>query len=132
MRHAWLRALLLVLVALAIGACKEYATRPYERVPTISSVEWTPSSLGPGDSLVVTVHASDPDGDTLVYDWFTDARLRIQGASAGVYLYGSSSNSRRFYRSTTSASPDTAWIRCYARDQRGGSDGRILLIPLVD
>jgi hypothetical protein len=113
------RVLVALAAVVAIGACTEYPTRPANRRPTISSITVFPQTLGPGDSTIVTVTASDPDGDTLLYDWFTDGRLILKNGSEP-YLYHTTSNSQVFYRSTTTPYADTAWIACSAHDGKGG------------
>ena len=129
---AQLCVLLALAVVAGVGACTEYPTRPVDRRPAISSVVVFPNVLGQGDSALVTVIASDPDGDALVYDWETDSRLIIKGNRPGDgQLYNTFSNSHVFYRSTSPA-VDTAWVYCSVRDQKGGGDGQLVLIPLRD
>lgn len=131
------RARMRVLPALALvvgmGACSEYPTRPTEHRPVVSSVVVFPSIIGQGDSVIITVFATDRDGDTLVYDWFTDSRLIIQddGLEDGI-LYNTVSSSHVFYRSTSPPRNDSVWVWCDARDRRGGSDGRRVLVLLRD
>jgi hypothetical protein len=132
-KRAWMRVLLVLAVAAGIGACREYPTRPVNRRPTIASVVVFPEVIGQGDSAIVTVVATDPDGDTLVYDWFTDSRLIIKDDHLGEhFLYNTPSSSHVFYRSTVPFNDDTAWVGCSARDGRGGSDSRVVLILLQD
>lgn len=115
-----------VLVALwfsfALGACgSDTITRPVNRPPVILSLEIFPTAIGMTDSAIVVCNASDPDGDVMVYDWFTDARVSIKGARTGEsFLYNTDSNSNVFYPRLASP-PDTALIDCVARDQRGRS-----------
>ena len=132
MKHrGGMRALLALATIAGIGACREYPTRPENRRPAISSVVVFPDILGPGDSAIVTVLATDPDRDTLVYDWDTDSRLIIKGGHPGGYsLSHTSSSSRVFYRSTYWPADTTAWVGCSARDVRGGSDSRVVRIRL--
>ena len=118
---------------LGIGACREYPTRSVYRRPTISSVTVFPTVIGQGDSAIVTVFATDPDGDPLVYDWMTDGRLIIQGGhSGGSYLFHTASNSRVFYRSTSLPYNDSSWVWCTVSDVRGGADSRRVLVLLRD
>ncbi len=44
---------------------------PDNRIPVILSVSGDPASLAPGDSATITSVASDPDGDSLSYNWST-------------------------------------------------------------
>lgn len=124
-----------LILALALGATvaacgDDNPVTPTNRSPVISSLIAFPHAISPTDSTIVICNASDPDGDTLVYDWITDARLRIKGLRDSEHsLYNSSSNSQVFYQSSTTTS-DTAWVQCFARDGRGKSDARVVLIPL--
>jgi hypothetical protein len=128
------RALLLLGLGLCVGACTEFPTRPANRRPTISSIVAFPNVIGQGDSLLVTVIASDPDGDDLVYDWETDSRLIIKGRPswASTSLFNTTNRSQVFYRSTVVPVTDTAWIWCSARDGKGGGYGAAVHIPLRD
>lgn len=121
-------------LAAGLGACAEYPTMPANRRPMIQSVLAFPPVFGQGDSAMVTVLATDPDGDTLVYDWETDSRLIISGAPRidQLTLYHTRSASRVFYRSTIPRFDGTAWVRCSVRDVRGGSDGRTVHFRLSD
>jgi hypothetical protein len=86
--------------------------------------------MGPADSTVVVCAAYDPDGDRLVYDWITDARLKIKGNPPNYYRYFNAfSDSMTFYPGPAMVYPtDTAWVQCFARDGRGMSDARIINI----
>lgn len=110
-------------LSLALGACgSEEVTRPENRPPVILSLGVFPATIGLSDSAIVVCNAMDPDADTLVYDWFTDARLTIKGARPGEpFLYNTTSNSNVFYPRLVTAPIDTALIDCAARDQRGRS-----------
>jgi hypothetical protein len=60
-------------------------------------------TTGPSDSMVVVCTASDPDMDSLVYDWETDARLNIQGTRTwNKYLNQQRSPSQTFYNANLS------------------------------
>ncbi len=103
---------------------------PPNHSPIISSLIAFPTDLGLTDSLFVVCIASDPDGDALVYDWFTDARLKIKGNRPDDHgLYDSPDNTHIFYRDYIT--PDTtAWVQCIVRDHRGGATGRIVKVRL--
>jgi hypothetical protein len=133
MRRRALGVLLVTALAVSIGACEEYPTRPVNRRPIISSVDAFPTVLGLGDSTLVTVFATDPDGDTLVYDWEAHNGLAIKDDpyDDGV-LYNTSSRSRVFYLRWRPANYDTAFVWCGVRDRKGGGDGRRVLILLRD
>ena len=130
--RTWKIALLGLVVALGLAGCRDYPTKSTYHSPVISSGTVVPTIIGQGDSVLVTVYASDPDGDALVYDWFTDSRLVIKDALGQVMLYNTASNSHVFYRSTSAAYNDSAWVRCEVRDGRGGMDGERVLVLLRD
>jgi hypothetical protein len=117
-------------IAIGVGACDDDSpVVPINHQPVISSLTAVPDSVGPQDSIVVTCVASDPDGNPLVYDWFTDTRLRIKGAPGGVYLYNAGSV-QVFYYGTPWPTDSIAWITCYARDQRGMHAGSNIIVNL--
>ena len=65
---------ILAVAALFSNACgKEQEKQiPVEnQTPVISSVSGDPASVAPGESSTITCVASDPDGDSLSYDWST-------------------------------------------------------------
>ncbi|MBI5661450.1 MAG: hypothetical protein HZC46_04810, partial [Ignavibacterium album] len=76
-------------------------------------------------------NATDPDGDTLVYDWITDARLRINGANPpdDRSLFNTFENSRIFYPTTLAI--DTVWVQCFARDRKGKSDAKLIIFNVT-
>ena len=131
MKGSPLRILALSL-GLCVGACgNDNPVKPVNRSPVILSLTAFPSSLGPTDSAVVICNAIDANADTLVYDWFTDARLTIKGARPGEdFLYNTRENFRILYRGNVTPVNDTAWVQCIVRDRRGGADGRIVNIIL--
>ena len=125
----WPTAIFLLLFALGAGACRKYTTSPIYRRPVISSVVAFPTTLGPGDSTMITINATDPNGDPLVYDWSAHNGLIIKDWPQYNTVYNTHSPSMVFYRSTTWPYPtDTAFVWCSARDGRGGSDSRQVLI----
>ena len=89
-----------------------------------------PDTIGPSDSTIVVCTASDADGDTLVYDWETDARLNIQG-TRNRYLNAQLSSQHTFYNANLpNPINDSAWVYCLVRDRRGGGVGRSVFITL--
>jgi hypothetical protein len=118
-------------VALAGTGCQQDPLAG-DHPPQILSVTAHPDSIGPPDSTTVLINASDPDGDALIYDWVTDARLKIKGTPANQYwLYSTAANSHVFYPGPASIHPlDTAWVQCFARDRRGGQVDRIIRITV--
>ena len=126
---------MLLLVALALaasGACGAHnPTRPVNHSPIINSVNIFPATIGPTDSAIIVVSATDPDGDSLVYDWITDDRIRLRGARPGdPFLYNTSFNAEVIYTNILSAPLDTAWVSCGARDRKGGGATRTVLVEV--
>lgn len=131
MRRGGAGMLVLAALAVGMGACRDCPTRAVNRSPVISSVVAFPTTLGVGDSTLVTVYATDPDGDALVYDWVAYHGLQIKGARS-TYVYNTPDRSHVFYLQSKVAESDTAFIECVVRDRKGGSDGRWLVINLAD
>lgn len=123
-----LSVLLLSLMAAACRRSPVAPTPPANRPPVISSIVLFPLSIGPSDSALVVMTATDADGDTLVYDWISDGRLRLKDAPRVGYIFSSPRNYQVFYYATPRAPVDTAFIKCYTRDQKGGQDGRIVAL----
>ena len=100
--------------------------------PRLHSLIANPDSLdGSGDSTTVVCVATDPDGDRLVFDWITDARLIIKGVNPNQnHLYNSPNNTQVFYRSAVAAFDDSGWVQCYARDRRGMSASRLIIVTV--
>lgn len=123
---------LLPLLSLGLGGCGQDPTDHYR--PVIRSLTASRSDLyGPVDSMTITCIATDRDGDRLVYDWETDARLRIQGNRPNEYsLYNTHENSHVFYVGPAGLHPDldTAWVWVGARDGRGMSSSRLITVRI--
>ncbi len=101
-------------------------TEPENHAPKIISLMVFPEIIGVNDSVIVICEAIDIDGDTLVYDWVTDSRLRIKG-SPYTWMYHTSKNSRVFYPTKSVNLPlDTVWVQCGVRDVKGGGDKKII------
>lgn len=130
--NTWLVLWSAILLSVTVGACRStVAPAPPANVfPVISSVVLFPWSIGASDSAIMVCTATDADGDTLVYDWVTDGRVRLKDARGGISVYGSRQNTQTFYCDTVRAPIDTSYIRCYVRDRRGGQDGRLVLLIL--
>ncbi|MCU7494017.1 MAG: hypothetical protein HF314_02755 [Ignavibacteria bacterium] len=120
------QAIILIFVMLLNLSCSDPVKpeKPENHRPQISSVTVVPKVVSPSDSVVITCYASDPDKDTLVYDWITDGRLHIKGTSDREHsLYNTFENSHVFYPNNwRNVDLDTPWVQCFARDRRGMSD----------
>jgi len=105
--------------------CKN-PTKPENHAPLILSLKVFPEVINLSDSVIVICEAKDIDGDTLVYDWITDSRLRIKGSQYS-WLYHTSENTRIFYPTSSVNLPvDTVWVQCGVRDVKGGSDRQVI------
>ena len=96
------------------------------RTPVIHSLVVLPTSIGPADSAVVTCDATDADGDTLVYDWATDNRLRIKGAFDVTIKSNTLENSQTVYPNYRPLSLDTVFVACTVRDRKGGGSDEVV------
>src|SRR5262245_25296297 len=105
-------------LSLGTGACRKTIVYPIYCRRVISSVVAFPTTLGPGDSTLITITASDPDGDTLVYDWAPYNGLTTKGGNSNTLNHVPNA-SMVFYAPMT-WSYDTAFVWCYATDARGG------------
>lgn len=94
--------------------------QPENRDPVVQSLIAFPASISPGDSAVVVCHATDPDGDTLMFDWTSDCRLIKRGAPRDLIWYSFSSTLVVYAGACARAPVDTGWVSCYVRDLRGG------------
>lgn len=122
---------LITFVVLNISSCNNNPvdTGKHEnRNPVLHSVVLFPEIVGPNDSLIVVCDASDPDSDTLVYDWYSlsGSIVKIKGAFPGeLALYNTHQNSQIFYAPDSmyvAAPRDTFGIQCAVRDRKGGMD----------
>ncbi len=116
---------LVAVLSLALGGCVHKApTTPLgNHAPHITSVSVVPDTIALHDSITVTCHAVDQDGDHLVYDWFTQLPLKISGASHGEYLYQTSSNTRVLYFAVPDSNNPYVPVQVFARDTLGLEDG---------
>ena len=107
---------------LIIGCSDNNPVKPENHDPIIESLTAFPTIIGLTDSVVIVCDATDPDGDTLVYDWITDGRLRVKDALRREhFLYNTYENSHVFYPDSAIHPPvDTPWVQCFARDRKGG------------
>ena len=114
------------LLMLGIVGCNDNPVKPkQDHNPVVLSVTVFPQVVKPSDSVIVICKAMDPDGDSLVYDWFAYGGARIKGAGAEEWmLYNMHENFHIFYAPDSahvSAPLDTMAIHCDARDGIGGS-----------
>lgn len=100
--------------------------------PVITALVAAPDTIGPSDSTIVMCTASDPDGDSLVYDWETDARLDIKGTPTWNKYYNNQLVPQQTFYNANLSNPinDSAWVYCSVRDPRGGGSGRHVFIIL--
>src|SRR5690606_15635671 len=121
-----MKILIAMFVLLNISSCNESPVEVKEnKEPVIFSLVAFPDVVYPNDSLIVICNAYDPDGDTLVYDWYTSGIVKIKGLPpwASGALFNSYENSQIFYAPDSqfvSAPKDTFRIECAARDGKGG------------
>ena len=120
--------ILLSTILLAQNNCDDNPVKPENQYPVILSLTVFPDVIGLQDSVIIICNAYDPDGDTLVYDWITDGRLKLQGTRDYEHsLYHTYENSRIVYPTQYVNLPiDTVWVQCVTRDVKGGSDGRVI------
>ena len=113
---------LAIALATCVVAC-EMSTplQPGNRSPVVQSLVAFPTTLGPGDSAIVVCGATDPDGDTMVYDWSSDCRLLKKGDGRGGFTIYEQGRSLVVYAGACNRAPiDTGWISCDVRDHKGG------------
>lgn len=129
-----MKTLLISFIILNLSSCNENPVTVKEnRSPVILSLTVFPDTIGLSDSAIVVCNAMDPDGDTLVYDWITDGRLKIKdGQVDGHVLYNTFENSRIVYAKNVNNRPpiDTVWVQCFARDRKGKSDAELVLFTV--
>jgi hypothetical protein len=115
---------LFLFILLIVGfQCKEDnpVSPPQNQSPQILSLVVFPTLIDFNDSVIVSCNAIDPDGDTIVYDWHTDGRIRIKGTD-NYSLYHTSEMTHIFYPRWIREPRDTCWIMCGVRDVKGGED----------
>ncbi len=106
------------------GCDKDNPVKSQNHNPIILSLTVFPDVIGLSDSAVVVCNAMDPDGDTLVYDWYTDGRLEFKGNPP--WEIGVRSNTNENYQivfpvqASNFPPVDTVWVQVQARDGKGG------------
>jgi len=121
-RVPWRVVVLALILAVSAGACgNDDPVGPQNHNPVITSLTAFPNVIGRDDSVIVICTSTDPDRDTLVYDWFTDGRLYVKGAPLyDHFLYQTYEPTRVFYPAYVDSPTDTAFVQCNTRDRRGG------------
>ena len=129
MKPSWLLISVILALGAGLAACgDDDPVKPVNHAPVIQSLTAFPTALGPGDSTLVTCLAVDADGDSLLYDWVTDARLVIKGNDPTDHeLYDSRSNTHVFYHGASSAF-DSAWVECNVHDSKAANAVRMVTI----
>jgi len=129
---------LLLFISSNISCDKDNPVKPVNHNPIILSLTVFPGIAKPSDSLIVICDAMDPDGDTLVYDWYTaGGSMRIKGAPPWDYnvLANTHENSQIFYAPDSmhvSAPRDTTfWVQAAARDRKGGMDVKLIHFTVI-
>lgn len=110
----------LCLLAGLLSCGVETPLQPVNRSPVVQSLIAFPAIISPGDSAVVVCHATDPDGDTLMFDWMSGCRLIKQGAPGDLVWYSFSKTIVVYAGACADAPIDTGWVSCYVRDRKGG------------
>lgn len=121
---------LALLVVMTIHGCDDSTTKPpANRYPVLVSLTVAPDSITTTDSATVTCVATDADGDTLVYDWDVDSRLRISGNPPGIPIKSNTlNNAEVFYLNYNPTTVDSVWVVCTTRDRMGGSATRSITL----
>jgi len=122
--------LLLLFMSSNISCNKNNPAKPENHNPIILSLTVFPDVIGISDSAIVVCNAMDPDGDTLVYDWYTDGRLKIKGNPVWQCCIktNTSENYQILYidQDTIFQAIDTDWVQVEARDGKGGGDVKLI------
>jgi len=124
-------AIILLLAFLATSpACGSKPVAPVNHRPIVTGASVIPPVVLLGDSALIVVSADDPDGDSLVYDWYADGRFRLKDAALGTTRYSSPSDSQVIYYVHAVAPLDTGRIAVFTRDT-SGLDAGILVQFLI-
>lgn len=121
---------LLPAIALVMSGCGEkIPLQPVNHSPVVQSLTVFPTTIGMGDSAVIICVATDADGDTVVFDWYSYGLVDLKGKKpwGGNELYNKGGTMVVYPNSGARAPLDTTWVACEARDGRGGfaSAGRV-------
>jgi hypothetical protein len=118
-------ALLITLSLFSIYCSDDNPVKPENSNPVIFSLVAFPEIVKPNDSLIVICNAIDPDGDTLVYDWYAEGIIGIKGLPwwGCCARFNTHENSQIFYAPDSiyvAVPQDTFRIEVAARVGKGG------------
>lgn len=123
-----------VLLAAALGlsasACVEYPLRPQNRAPRVLSVVAFPTTLRVGDSTLVTVTATDAEGDSLYFWWTAFNGLTAPGMRG--YYYPTRTSSLVLYLASRPVTYDTAMVYVDVSDGLNWVNGGHVYFTIVD
>ena len=124
----WPRLLAIFMLGLEVSACStSQPMAPANHSPVLVSLTISPTDIGFADSAVVTCIATDQDGNTLVYDWEADQRLRIKGSPLPEPIKNNTlNNAETLYVNYHPIKVDTVWVGCEVRDGLGGGAARAI------
>jgi len=113
--------------AATLGACLVACDSTKPLVPAnhdpvvLQPLQAFPTTIGDADSAIVKAFATDADGDTVVYDWYSSClKIRYGDFITSGYLFNTPRGNLVVYPGCSFNSVDTGWVRCYVRDRRGG------------
>jgi len=123
MRLGWRVTGVAIALIVSLAACN--ISSPLQVVnhsPTVQGLSVFPTTLGVGDSAIVTCLATDADGDTVVCDWNADCRMRLKADFQGDgFVFNTFDHSMVVYAGACNRAPaDTGLVYCEVRDRRGG------------
>lgn len=123
---------LITAIAIGLAACDSATPlQPVNRSPIAIRLVAFPAEIGPGDSAIVVCTATEPDGDTLYFDWSTDCRMVKQAPYQDRFTaFSTRTGSMVVHAGVCNRAPlDTGSVRCFVRDGRGGgADGGLVRI----
>jgi hypothetical protein len=93
-------------VVLLLAGCSK-STEPNNQNPSVPQIHPTGFAIVPGNTVLVTARASDPDGDAVTYHWTFSQGTPATATGPGVEW-------------AAPATPGTVTIMVKARDGRGG------------
>lgn len=128
----FLISIALLVVSCGCGNTQWPTLAAHNHSPVVHGLSAFPDTIVPSDSTVVTCSATDADGDTLVYDWKTDARLNIAGTPTWNKQLNAQLSPQHTFSNADLPNPinDSAWVYCLVRDRRGGGADREVFIVL--